>query len=267
MTKPDISVIIVSYNTKELTLQTIQTLLDTSPLTLEIIVVDNNSSDGSADAVKKQFPNTFVFAATKNHGFGGGNNLGATHATADYLAFINSDTIANASSLSPLVSYLTAHPKCGIAAPLILLDDAKTVQLFSYGDEPSLASLILRAQHTSNSITPETDPQPVDWVTGAAFAMRRDLFTQLNGFDENIFMYFEDMDLCRRTRESGYSVTLVPQATIIHLGGKSAASTRAKKQRYYAAQTYYWQKHHGWGSTLLLRILRLPLILKSVVTG
>ncbi len=260
MTKPDISVVIVSYNTKDLTLQTIQTLLDTTPLKLEIIVVDNNSTDGSADVIKTQFPDITVLAETKNHGFGGGNNLGAAQATTDLLAFINSDTIANATSLKPLVDYLKANPKCGIAAPKILLDDAATVQPFSFGAEPSVLSLLFREQQ---SLPATTEPLPVDWVTGAAFMIRRDLFEQLKGFDENIFMYFEDMDVCRRTRSAGYSVVLVPTATIVHLGGRSTASTRARKQRYYAAQTYYWQKHHGALSAVALRMLRLPLVLKS----
>lgn len=265
-TQPDISVVIVSYNTRDLTIQTIETLLASTRHSLEVIVVDNASSDDSVQAIEATFPHVRVFAQTTNLGFGKANNLGAAHASAEIVYFLNSDVIMNNLSVDPLYDFLTAHPKAGIVAPKLLLEDGKTSQSAAFGPEPTLVNLLLRQQQRLD-LSPSEVAKKVDWVTGAAFMMRRDLFSQLQGFDDAIFMYYEDIDLCHRVRDAGYSVTWLPSAHLIHLGGKSSTSTWRRKRLYYASQVYYMKKHYGHVAAALLWCARLPLVLYYQLKG
>ncbi|HEY1074541.1 MAG TPA: glycosyltransferase family 2 protein [Patescibacteria group bacterium] len=265
--RPDLSVIIVSYNTRDLTIQTVGTLLKSTKKPLEIIVVDNASSDGSADALRAAFPEIRVFAETKNLGFGKANNLGAHHATAEILYFLNSDVIMNPTSVDPLYDYLIEHPKAGIIAPKLLLEDGKTMQQAAFGQEPTLMNLLLRQQQRHDSSHTDSQTHVVDWVTGAAFLMRRDLFLVVGGFDEALFMYYEDIDLCHRVRDAGYSIIWNPSATLVHLGGKSSISTWRRKRLYYASQIYYMKKHYGSLIATILWCARLPLVVYYRLKG
>ncbi len=266
MKHPDLSIIIVSYNTCDITLQTIKSIVRSTPqtkLSYEIIVVDNNSSDDSVASIRRHFPDVKVLDQTKNLGFGKANNLGVKAATGEYVALINSDCIINDTSLIPLVDYLKQNPKCGLVAPKLLLEDNQTPQSAAVGAEPTLLTLVTRNQSKYDDVlTSQSTPFHPDWVTGAAMVLPKKVYETIGGFDEAMFMYYEDVDLCRRVKEAGYDITWIPEATLVHLGGKSSPSTWGRKKRYYQAQLYYFRKHHGLGMAVLVWIIRLPFVIR-----
>ena len=164
----------------------------------------------------------------------------------------------------------TFGQKLGALSPLIFQPDGKTLQRHFFADFQNFAGLIFRRQNK----TPLTydlrlttyDYFPVEMLTAAAFLIRRELFEKLGGFDENIFMYFEDEDLCRRIVKLGLKNAVLMTAKIIHLEGRSS-NNRQKKSFYYASQNYYWQKWYGTLPRILMQILRLPYLLWQKITG
>lgn len=248
-----LSIVIVSYNTKDYLDRCLQSVYSDCP-DCEVIVVDNASGDGSVTMMRGKYPKTKLIASKINLGFGKANNLGAKAAKGEIVFFLNSDTIVNKGSLKKMVRFFQDKPNAGIVGPKVLLEDGG-VQPFSFGDDPTLISLILEK---FNHRKPQARTKRVDWVTGAALAIRRELFEKIGGFDENIFMYFEDSDLCIRARKTGAQIYLFTGSSIIHFGGKSAGSDRKQKEIYFRGQDYFFQKHYGIIGKLMLKLIRLP---------
>lgn len=275
-----LSIVIVNWNTKDYLKQTLQSVFATTrnlPVSkLEVIVVDNHSADKSAEMVKEDFPQVKLIENKVNLGFGGGNNEGAKRATGDYLFFLNSDTIVLNQAVKKIIWYLEER-SVGILVPKLLLEDRKTVQPGLINYKPSVLKMILEkpfklfkplisksgwlrkvAQRVSLDFWDFDRLREVDWVTGAALVIRKPLFDELKGFDEKIFMYFEDVDLCLRAKQKGAKVIYYPDAEIIHLGGKSVAKSKERKKVYYQSQDYFWAKHHSILNAFLLKIIRFP---------
>jgi hypothetical protein len=248
-----ISLVLVSYNTKKLLNECLRSIfLDGK--NCQVIVVDNASSDGSIKMIKEKYPQVRLLVNYKNLGFGKANNLGAKEAQGEIIFFLNSDTLVPKGTLSKLGKFFDDHLRAGIVGPKIVLKDGET-QPYSFGDDPTIFNLVKDKlfDHRSPIRT-----KRVDWITGAALAIRRDLFEEINGFDENIFMYFEDNDLCLRARKIGQGVYLDTEIEIIHLGGMSAADNRTKKDIYFQSQDYFFKKHYGLSGIILLKLIRLP---------
>lgn len=210
-----VSIIVVNYNGGDRLLTCVQSLVsDPKRGDSDIILVDNASTDGSADAVERAFPEVRVIRSAENLGFGGGNNLGAQAASGEYLAFINPDTIAAAGWLTPLVSALDADPCVGLAtSKVLLLRDPG--QINTCGNEVHCSGLTLCRGMGLNSAT-LAEPAEVGAVSGAAFVMRRALFEMLGGFDASFFLYMEDTDLSWRAQLLGYRCLYVPDSVIYH---------------------------------------------------
>ncbi|MFC1651577.1 glycosyltransferase family 2 protein [Patescibacteria group bacterium] len=275
-----LSIIIVNWNTKDYLKQTLQSLFTTTKQLpsskLEIIVVDNNSEDKSTEMVKEKFPKVKLIESKINLGFGGGNNEGAKKATGDYLLFLNSDTIVLHQAIKKILWYLEER-SVGIMIPKLLLEDRKTVQSGLINYKPTVPKMILEkpfklfkssvlkvnwlrkiAQKISLDFWDFDKLREVDWVTGAALVIRKPLFDEIGGFDEKIFMYFEDVDLCIRAKKKGAKIIYYPDAEIVHLGGKSIAKSKERKKVYYQSQDYFWGKHYSTLSAFLLKIIRFP---------
>lgn len=250
------SVIIVSYNTKELLRNCLESLFRRCPSGLfEVIIVDNASADGSCEMIEQEFAgHVRLIRNPINAGFGAANNLGAKSASGEYLFLLNSDTIIDEDILTPMHKYLDANVSVGIVSPKLLLSDG-TEQAYAYGRFQSIwgaakDKLIGRKNEPYND---------VEWVSGAAMAVRRGLFEKLRGFDENFFMYFEDMDLCKRASEEGFRTEVFSQARITHLLNQSPSGQGRRKKMYYESQDYYYKKHFGSLQMYLMRLARLPL--------
>ena len=241
----DVSIIIVNYNTKALTKQCLQSVYKkTHDIDYEIIVVDNASIDGSQEMLRSEFPNVKLIENTENLGFGRANNLGAKSAKGKYLFLLNSDTILLNNAVKILADFMDNHSKCGICGGNLF--DVDRNPTLSYRSLPSIWQelkilLNLPIEQYNKSYNPKT----VGYITGADLMIRYDLFNQLNGFDVDFFMYYEETELTYRTKKMGYSTYSVPQAEIIHLEGQSEKSQKQIFEMNCESKKLYLKKTHS----------------------
>jgi GT2 family glycosyltransferase len=251
------SIIIINYKTKELTKNCINSVFfNFSKNNFEIILADNASKDGSVEMLKNDFGEKIkLIANSENKGFGPANNQGAKLAKGEYLFLLNSDTIIKNNILLELEKFLIKNKDVGIVAPKLFLKDGSE-QPFAFGDYPRLLSLIFEKFKKPPKYL--NGPFEVEWVSGAALIIRRELFKQLGGFDEKFFMYFEDIDLCKRVKEMNYKIFVNPKISLTHLCGKSPARFVKRKSYYYESQDYFYKKHYGSLIMYLMKIIRWP---------
>lgn len=253
------TIIVVNYNGGSRLQACLRSLVDDLAASDEIILVDNASTDGSADAAERAFPDVRILRSPINLGFGGGNNLGARHASGEHLAFINPDTIAAPGWLAPLVSALEADRGVGlVTSKVLLLQDPSRIN--TCGNEVHCSGLTLcRGMGLDRALLAE--PVEVGAVSGAAFVIRRDLFEALGGFDEAFFLYMEDTDLSWRAQLLGYRCLYIPESVIYH----------DYTLRFGSLKTFYQERNRylmllkalQWRSLL---VLSPALILAEVVT-
>lgn len=261
----EISVLIVNYNGRDYLLRALEAIFENiSGLDYEVIVVDNGSSDGSVESVREIYPSVKLVPLSHNAGFSRGNNEGARHACGRYLLILNNDTYVPKGTVEQLVSIKKSFPEYGIVAPLVFNPD-NSLQV-SWGKEMNLFSeifmkifaekwyrLLFKCKRGRLS-------RNVDWVSGACFLIERDLYQRIQGFDENFFMYKEDVDLGKRLRQLGFKVHLASEARIIHyLRQSTSQATERILKETKRSQLYYYCKHN---SRLALRILKAYLILR-----
>jgi len=246
-----ISVVIVQYNHAALTRQAVESLRKHGG-DCEIIVVDNASTEPGAQDAVRRLEGCRLVVQKANAGYGGGNNAGARAATGDLIFFLNNDTIVHSEILSGIESYFQAHPSCGAAGPRLLNADG-TLQR-STGKFPTVFSEWRTKRGGARGPEPRTPLR--DWVSGAALIVRRSVFERTGGFDERFFMYFEDVDLCRRIRREGYEIHYLPSVSLEHLGGGSQPGglSPAIQEEYRRSQILYYRAHASWGDNLLLRV-------------
>lgn len=270
---PTISAIVVSYNSREMTLRCLRSLLaDLGGIPSEIFLVDNASSDGTVEAVGAEFPQIKVIANGNNVGFGAANNQAMSQARGRYLLLLNSDAFPQGGAIESLVKYLEAHPKVAAVGPrLVHGDGSLQVSCFPFPTplRAWLENLWLpkALPHTSRlgdyRKWGHDSERIVDWVIGACLLVRREAYEQVGGFDERFFMYAEESDWQRRMRDAGWEIAFTPAAQVQHLGGGSGAADRPKINRhFFQSLDYYELKHHG---TLGLMALRGAMILGSAL--
>ena len=257
--KIDLSVIIVSLNTKDLTKQTIDSaLIAMENIGGEIIVVDNNSNDGSIEMIQKYGSKVKLVENRRNLGFGSANDRGAKHAKGKYLMFLNSDTIVPKNTFSEIIKFLDQNEEVGLLSPKLVNNDKDhSLQLGSFGKFSTPWRILFRSSRKQPPLNSKGSFTKVDWVSGAAMVIRHNLFTELKGFDENIFLYFEDEDLCRRANSYDFDTVVLNNSEIVHLNGQSTNSK--KRTNYYdQSQDYFIDKYFGviWAS--LIHVLRIP---------
>jgi len=270
MPAPDVAVLVVSWNTRALLAECLQSIQDSAAhLAVQTLVVDNASSDGSAEMVRAQFPDVHLLALQDNQGFVGGNNLAysALQAAPRYVLLLNPDARLCPHSLAAMVSWMDANPNAGACGPLTLNPDG-TLQL-SWTRFPTVWSEI-RGRHdrrfgtnaarvalTADALRRLPDAQIVDWASGACLLVRGHALTQNLGgvlFDPDFQMYSEETDLCYRLRRAGYGTFFLPQAEAIHHYGKSSGQAQARTLRLlYGSKFLFMRKHYGPGPERLLK--------------
>lgn len=246
-----VSIIIINYNTLALTLQCIESIYaQVESVLFEIIVVDNASSANDLEEIKKQFPNVICIQSDENLGFGRANNLGAQHAKGEYLFFLNSDTILLNDPFGYFFDYIhnSADKKIGVLGAFLLDGDGNKTPsggtMYSMKKYLSNALRRLLGQHHKKEVDYDVDRDfPVDYVIGADFFIQKELFLSLGGFDPNIFMYIEEIELCRRINLCGYQSFLIKGPDIRHLVKASSSSQFARV--YYTASLMYCIKKTG----------------------
>lgn len=270
----DVAVIMINYNTSEYTLKCIDSVLEkTNPsLTYQITVVDNNSELADYEHLKEHFPQnskTQLIRSAVNSGFGGGNMTGVMLSKATYFLFLNNDTLLLNDCLSILKHYMEANPNTGLCTAQNYNQFNELVPSFDHNK--GLRRLLLgrgfleRVNPTRypKRQTEHTEPTIVDWVNGAFLFFRSEAFLEIGGFDTNIFLYWEEMDLCNRLRVKGYHSTLVPAAKILHYQGKSIGTSKAINKEAYRSYLYVIRKHYGFVKLMLTQLyLTVVLLLK-----
>jgi hypothetical protein len=255
---PKLSVIIVTWNVREFldrALASVYASWGERP-GLDVIVVDNASRDGTVEMVRSDYPQVRLIANRDNRGFTGGNNQGLAAAHGDYLLLLNADTEVRCDALARLVTYLEEHPDVGLVAPHLLNPDGTTQS--SRRRFPTLPTLFLESTWLQGLAPhrllaryyiedrPVDVEQTVDWVTGAAMMVRRDVVDDVGGLDEGFFMYSEELDWCRRIHAAGWTVAYIPTANIVHYGGKSSEQVATARHLYFqTSKIRYTRKYHG----------------------
>lgn len=285
----DISLIIVSFNTRDVLRESLQSVLrERGDLRLEIFVVDNNSRDGSVEMVETEFPEVCVLRSEVNLGFGAANNVAIERAQGKYIVLLNSDAFLCPDSLKLSVQLMDQHPEVGLAGGRLVGRDYSwqpSARMFPsvFSDflvMSGLAHKFRKSQFFGRGDRTWADPMEpceVDWVPGAYSIIRADALQKTGLFDPDFFLYCEEVDLCRRIKNSGYKIMYWPQVVVIHIGGESSrqiqslemSSTGAQLVRWRMRSTLlYYRKHHGsaaWRSKILeLTMYRLMALRNSI---
>ena len=213
----------------------------------------------------KNYPVIIVDNDQVNRGYAAGNNLGAKKATSQYLLILNPDTIVHPGAISKLVTFLDTHPNAGIVAPLLLDPKGQPYPLQGTSELNPLTGLValsflnkipnLISRHYWLADWDKKESQLVDVVPGTAFLIRRSLFTQIGGFDEKFFLYFDETDLCRRVKKLGWDIYMLPQAKIMHVWGASTPQSTHIQAIFAASRFYYFKKHFGLFWAVLVHII------------
>lgn len=264
----DVTVIMVSYNTRELTLRAIETLLARAgDVAMRVIVWDNCSEDGSADAIAERFPEVELLRSDVNVGFAQANNLVAERAESEWLLLLNPDTETHEGAVETLLRFARQHPEAGIVGGRTVYPDGSLNPSSCLG-RMTLWSLFCSASgltYAFNSTTlfnPEgiggwrrDTVRQVDIVVGCLMLVRRELWQQLGGFSTRYFMYGEDTDLCLRAAALGARPMITPEAQIMHLAGASSPKRQDKLVRLMRAKATLVRDH--WHPALHLPGLAL----------
>jgi N-acetylglucosaminyl-diphospho-decaprenol L-rhamnosyltransferase len=265
----DLSIVIVSWNVRDLLRRCLHSILDVShSMHVEVVVVDNASTDGSSDMVQAEFPGVHIVANSENRGFPAANNQGLAVAQGRYVLLLNPDTEVIEDGLATLAAFAEAHPDVGMVGPQLLYPDGSvqssrrrfptlaTAVFESTWLEPYALRRLLKRYYVLDR--PDDAVQDVDWVTGAAMMARREAVEQVGPLDEGFFMYSEELDWCRRFREAGWRVVYLPTARIIHHEGKSSEQVvTARHIHFQTSKVRYFRKHHGRIAAEALRLFLL----------
>lgn len=266
-----LSIQIVNFKSRQSLRDCLFSLRENLPRNLraEVILTNNDAErlEGTRDIPGGDLPIQIV-EINKNVGFGKAHNFGAGKSRGEFILFLNPDTKVPGGAVEKMLSVFEMDEEIGIVGPL-LVDGENDIQPDCFGSRKTPLSII--GKKIFSEIAPgDLPPRGIfetDWVSGGAMMIRKDVFEQTGGFDENYFMYFEDADLCLRVKKAGYKVAVNPAVRIFHEGGQSFESEREKKKHYYASQDHYMRKHFGSISMWLVKIMRLPYYIKNIYFG
>lgn len=268
MTAPTLSIVIVAYNARVHLENCLRSLAAAPPaIGHDVVVVDNASTDGSADAVRDGWPGVRLVAQERNTGFAAGNNAGIRASSGELVLLLNNDTIVPAGAIDTLIERLRAHPDAAAAGPRLVDADGRTelsfgpmisplgelrqkitVWMYERG-VPAVSARVGRATATEHY---------VDWVSGAALLVYRRDAEAVGLLDERYFLYTEDVDFCAALRARGRRVLFAPAARITHLRGRSRATAPAvMNAAYRRSQIAFYEKHHPAWAPVLRTYLRI----------
>ena len=264
----DISIIIVNWNTRDLLRSCLRSVCEQSgKVEYEAIVVDNASTDGSAEMVRNDFPQATLIENSENRGFAAANNQGMTIAKGRYVLLLNSDTVILDNAIERVLSFADVHPEAAVIGCRVLNPD-RTLQptCFMF---PSILNMMLLSSYLYKLLPrsrffgrermtwwDRSDTHEVDVVTGCFMLVRREAIEQIGMMDEQFFMYGEETDWCYRFKQAGWKMMFTPDAEIIHLGGQSTAQKSADMTvRLRLSILRFIRKHHGWLAYEIARFL------------
>ena len=271
----DVSIVIVSFNTRDVTRQCLEDVRKhAGAVRHEVLVVDNASADRSADMVAAEFPEVHLIRSDDNRGFAGGNNPAMKIARGRYILLLNSDAFLSGGALEKTLQYLDDHPSIGVLGCKLTYPDG-TMQASARMLPGPLNKILhitgLAARFPGSKFFGRVDytwwdhsePRTVGWVVGAYFLIRRETMEDIGVLDEQYFLYFEEIDYCLTARRAGWEVVFYPHAEIVHIGGQSTVKVPGKissKGRQMisvrlTSEFRYYRKMYGW-----LRLLSIVAI-------
>ena len=269
----DLSVVTVNWNTRELLSQCLRSVYEMAVgVDLEVLVVDNGSTDGSFEMVRREFPQVRLIENAENVGFARANNQAMASSHGRYLLLLNSDAVVRSGALQALCRFMDQWAEAGIVGGKLINPDGSFQA--SYMDFPTIRDEVLlltklyrlfRSPYFPSH--PPAESQQVseaDWVPGACLMIRRETLEQVGGLDEDYFMYSEEVDWCWRVKRSGWKVFYLPEAEVLHWGGQSIRQVPLhKRARVYGGKVLFFHKRRGRGYAALFRlILLLTTVLK-----
>ena len=287
MKNMDLSVIVLSCNTKDITKKCLSCIVRSEDrLKKEVIVIDNASGDGSVDMIKKNFPKFKLIVNKKNNGFAGGNIQGVKIAKGRYILLLNSDAFISQDSLEKSVKFMDNNPKCGIIGARLI--DKYGKPQHAARNFPTPWKLFVQSAGLSKKpfylkgIDDErfkyNCPKECDWVPGCYYLMRKDMIDQIRFFDPIFYLYCEEIDLCLRAKRAGWKIFFYPEAEVIHLGGQSSmifskvtAVGKQIENLKIQSELIYFRKNHGilviFEYLFLDFFLNVILALKYILNG
>ncbi len=273
----DLSVIVVSFNTREVLRQSLKiAVAELEGISGEIIVVDNNSRDGSPEMVVTEFPSVHLIVSPTNLGFAAANNLAFRESSGRYILLLNSDAFAESGSFARALGHCEADPLLACAGGKLIGRDGswqpsrrsfpsllnELITLSGLGARYPRSRFLGRVDHTWAD---QDEAANTDWVPGAFALLRRSALETVGFFDESFFLYYEEVDLCRRLSAAGYHIRYFPDLRIVHLGGESSRSSGSMTVSEQGSQVILWRlrseflyyrKHHGSKASLVMVLER-----------
>ncbi len=269
---PDLSIVIVSWNTRDLLAQCLESVAENVGTwergNVETFVVDNASSDGSAAMVRERFPWVHLIENRENVGFARANNQAIRQSSDKYVLLLNSDAMLTPGAAQAMVAFMESHPSAGICSVRITFPDGRPQ--FCYGNFPSLwnefKSLFGMHRWDLSVWDRLNEPMRVDWVSGACLMARHDVLDEIGCLDETIFMFGEEVDLCFRAHQANWETYIVPAPPVIHVRAGSTGSYSSKRTlALYNGKSYYARKHLGRSQEIIIHaMILLSAILKLI---
>jgi len=271
----DLSIVIVNWNVRDLLRRCLNSVTGSSMpgkqkrLSLQLIVVDNASSDGSVQMLRSEFPQIELIANERNLGFTRGNNQGISVSDGRHALLLNPDTEVLDDALGEMVAYMDEHPGVGVLGPQLIYADGRVQssrRRFPGLDTAFLESTFLQQSFPHSSILSryyvldraEDETQEVDWLVGACLLMRRRALDEVGPLDERFFMYSEEMDWCYRAKKQGWKVVYLPAARVIHHEGKSSEQVLPVRHiQFQRSKVLFFKKHRGGWLSGALRLYLL----------
>jgi len=274
MTTIKLSVVIVSWNTRDLLAGCVESLLnDPAALELEILVVDNASKDRTVVMLHERYPQVEVIECQRNVGFARANNLGIRRSTGEYVLLLNPDTEVDPGAVAVLLDFLVSNPGVGAVGPRILNPDGSLQ--YSCSPVPTLKREFRRLfhlpgiRHDGNYEMQNWDqdrPHPTDVLLGACIMLPRPALEQVGFMDEDYFMYTEETDLCYRLKRTGWQLFWLPTAQVVHFGGQSTKqAAREMFLRLYQSKTLFFRKNYGVFTAFIYKLLLFSVSLSRVL--
>jgi GT2 family glycosyltransferase len=267
---PDVSVVLVNYNTAHLLDRLFSALAaGTGMLRVQVIAVDNASRDNSVEVLRTRYPWVELIVNETNVGFGRANNQALGLARGRYILLLNTDAFVSRDTLPKTVSYMEAHPECGVLGVKLVGEEGNVQPSCRFFPSPWNVFLLSTGLHRFFSKAqliddPHWDPvleQECDWVPGCYYLVRREVIERVGLFDPRYFLYYEEVDHCRAVKAAGWKVLYYPDTQVVHIGGESAESTgglntqRQVSSLQIESELLYWRKHYGIAGVLAAFLL------------
>ena len=286
--KVDLSIVITSFNTKDLIIACIRSVIkNTRGINYEIIVLDNGSSDGSVSALRNfQDSKLKIIENKKNLGFTVANNQGWKKALGEYILFLNSDTLINDNVLGEIAEWMDKNKSVGVASCMLKFKDGSIQPTGGYfptllsvfywmtiQDIPFVDVLIkpFHPLHIKSFFARGEDfykkEKELDWVTGAFLFTRKEILEKVGGWDEDYFMYVDEVDLCFRIKKKGWQVRYLPEWSIVHYGGASGTKELSVVSEFNGLKRFYKKFYPSWHYPLLRLVLRIGALGRIVLFG